>query len=213
MSSRASPPGHTAFLQERDMAIDRMDDIQESRLDETIEETQVVAEGKIFRFERLQVTLPDGARSVRDVVRLPGGSTVVAIDGEGYVYLVSQYRAAVGRMTLELPAGRLEPGESPEECAARELLEETGLRAGTLRRLTSILTSPGYSDEMLHVFLATDLENGEANPDDGEFINAMMFPFDEIVDFVASGIIRDAKTVVGIMLAERELRLGPGSGD
>ena len=195
------------------MAIDRMDDIQESRLDETIEETQVVAEGKIFRFERLQVTLPDGARSVRDVVRLPGGSTVVAIDGEGYVYLVSQYRAAVGRMTLELPAGRLEPGESPEECAARELLEETGLRAGTLRRLTSILTSPGYSDEMLHVFLATDLENGEANPDEGEFINAMMFPFDEIVDFVASGIIRDAKTVVGIMLAERELRLGPGSGD
>jgi len=195
------------------MAVDRMDEIHEGWLDETIDGTRVVAEGKVFRYERLDVTLPDGARSIRDVVRLPGGSTVVAIDGEGYVYLVSQYRAAVGRVTLELPAGRLEPGELPEGCAARELLEETGLRAGKLKLLTSILSSPGYSDEVLHIFLATDLEDGEANPDEGEFINAMMFPFDEVVDLVASGDIRDAKTVAGILLAERELRLGPDSGD
>ena len=190
------------------MAKNRMDDFQEGGLEEKITDVEVIAEGRVFRYEKLKVTLPDGARSHRDVVRLPGGCAVVPIDGEGYVYLVSQYRAAVKRVTLELPAGRLEPGETPEECAERELLEETGYRAGTLKRLTSIMTSPGYSDEVLHIFLACDLEDGAPNPDEGEFVHTLMFPIDEVIDFIVSGDIRDAKTVVGILLAERELRAG-----
>ena len=184
------------------------DNVHEGWLDERIDEVQTIAEGKVFRYERLQVTLPDGGKSFRDIVRLPGGSVVAAIDQEGYIYLVSQFRAAFECVTFELPAGRLEEGETPEECAVRELYEETGLRAGTIKRLTSVMSSPGYSDEVLHIFLATDLEQGEANPDEGEFINAVMFPFDEVVDLVAAGDIRDAKTVVGVMLAEREMRLG-----
>jgi ADP-ribose pyrophosphatase len=190
------------------MAKNRMDDYQEGGLNEVITDTRIVAEGRVFRYEKLRVALPDGAESERDVVRLPGGSVVVPIDQEGYVYLVSQYRAAVRRVTLELPAGRLEPGESPEACAERELLEETGYRAGTWKRLTSIFSSPGYSDEVLHIFLATDLQYGEPDPDEGEFINTLMFPFDEVVDLVVSGDIRDSKTVIGILLTEREMRQG-----
>ena len=190
------------------MARNKMDDYQEGSLKETIDDTQIVAEGRVFRYEKLSVTLPDGAHSTRDVVRLSGASVVVPIDQEGYVYLVSQYRAAVKRVTLELPAGGLKPGESPEECAARELVEETGYKAGSFKHLTSILSSPGYSDEVLHIFLATDLEYGVPDLDEGEFVNTLMFPFDEVVDLVVSGDIRDAKTVVGILLAERELRQG-----
>ena len=190
------------------MAEYKPDDMRDGRLDETITGRRTVAEGKVFRYERLDVTLPDGSASVRDIVRLPGGSVVAALDGEGYLYLVSQYRAAFEQVTLELPAGRLEPGEAPEACAARELYEETGLRAGTLKRLASVMSTPGYSDETLHIFLATDLESGEAEPDEGEFINAVMFPFDEAVDLVVNGEIRDSKTVIGILLAERELRPG-----
>ena len=180
----------------------------EDGLSEKITETRVVAEGRIFRYEKLKVILPDGARSERDVVRLPGGSVIVPIDSEGYVYLVCQYRAAFDRVILELPAGRLEPGEPPEECARRELLEETGLRAGSFKLLSSVMSSPGYSDEVLHIYLATDLDSGEADPDEGEFLNVMMFPFDEVVDMAASGDIRDAKTVAGVLLAERAMRLG-----
>jgi len=190
------------------MAKNRMDDFQENELFETIDDTQVIAEGRVFRYEKLHVTLPDGARSERDIVRLPGGCVIVPIDQEGYVYLVSQFRAALNRVTLELPAGRLEPGEKPEDCAERELLEETGYKAGSWKHLTSIMTSPGYSDEVLHIFLASDLEYGEPDPDEGEFVSTLMFPFDEAVDFVASGDIRDAKTIIGILLAERELRSG-----
>ena len=183
-------------------------DVHEGYLNETIDNTELIAEGRVFRFERLKVTLPDGSHSSRDVVRHSGGSVVVPLDGEGYVYLVSQYRVAIGSVTFELPAGKLEPGEPPEVCAERELLEETGLRAGTMKHLTSIYTSPGYSDEILHIYLATDLIQNEAEPDEGEFINTVMFPMDEVVDLVATGEIRDAKTVVGILLAEREIRLG-----
>jgi len=190
------------------MAKNRMDDFQEGGLNETITDTQVVAQGRVFRYEKLQVTLPDGACSERDVVRLPGGCVIVPIDQEGYVYLVSQYRAAFERVTLELPAGRLEPGEKPEACAERELMEETGYSAGSWKHLTSIMSSPGYSDEVLHIFLAGDLEYGEPDLDEGEFVNTLMFPFDEAVDLVVSGDIRDAKTVIGILLAERELRAG-----
>jgi len=193
------------------MARNKMDDYQEGGLNEIITDTKIVAEGRVFRYEKLGVTLPNGAHSERDVVRLAGGSVVVPIDQEGYVYLVSQYRAAIQRVTLELPAGRLEPGESPEECAERELIEETGYKAGTLKHLTSILPSPGYSDELLHIFLAYDLEDGLPDPDEGEFVNTLMFPFDEVVDLVVSGDIRDAKTVVGILLAAREMRQGPGN--
>ena len=188
------------------MAARKRGGIEEGGLNEMITGAEAVAEGPVFRYEKLHVILPDGSSSFRDVVRLPGGSVIVPIDGEGYVYLVSQYRASVGCVTLELPAGRLEPDEQPEICARRELLEETGLRAGALKLLTSVMSSPGYSDEVLHIFLATELESGEANPDEGEFISAIMFPFDEVVDLVTTGKICDAKTVIGILLAERELR-------
>ena len=183
------------------------DSYDEGALDELVTDVEVIAEGTVFRYERLRVTLPDGSESARDVVRHHGGSVVVPIDSEGYVYLVSQYRAAIGCVTLELPAGKLEPGEQPEVCARRELAEETGYSAGTLKHLSSILTSPGYSDELLHIFLATDLKYGDASPDEGEFVRVMMFPLDEVVDLVASGEVRDAKTVAGILLAERVIRL------
>jgi len=195
------------------MSANRMDDFQDGDIYEEITDTRVIAEGRVFRYEKLSVTLADGSGSERDVVRLPGGSAIVALDNEGYVYLVSQYRAAVGRVTLEIPAGRLEPGEKPEDCAVRELKEETGFTAGTIKHLTSILPSPGYSDETLHIFFATDLEYDEAAPDEGEFLNVIMFPFDEAYDMAVSGDIRDAKTVVGLLLAHREMLAEKGGDD
>ena len=159
-------------------------------------------QGRIFSTHVLDVELSDGSHGYREIVRHCGGAGVVAVDDERRVCLVRQYRVAVGRMTLEIPAGKLDASEGAEVCAARELAEETGLRATSLEHLVSDYGSIGFTDEHTEVFLARGLERGEASPDEGEFISALWLPLDDVVDAILDGLIKDGKTVAGILAAK-----------
>jgi ADP-ribose pyrophosphatase len=151
------------------------------------------------------VRLPTGQVVDLDILRHPGASAVVPLHADGTVTLIHQHRHAAGGMIWEIPAGKLEPGEAPERCAARELAEEANL-AGELTLLSSILTTPAFTDEVIHVFLATKLVAAEGTPDDDEFIRPVRMPFAEAMEMVATGRITDAKTMIGLLLTERRLR-------
>lgn len=158
--------------------------------------------GRIFNVNRLQVELPDGRRALRDVVRHPGAVAIVALTEEGRICLVRQYRTALGRVTVEIPAGKLSAGEDPLECANRELLEETGMVAEKMAFLTTIASSDGFCDELIHIYMATGLTFAKSSPDDDEFINVDLIEVGELVDAVLDGRIEDAKTVVGALLCD-----------
>lgn len=158
--------------------------------------------GRIFNVNRLQVELPDGRRALRDVVRHPGAVAIVALTEEGRICLVRQYRTALGRVTVEIPAGKLAAGEDPLECANRELLEETGMVAERMAFLTTIASSDGFCDELIHIYMATGLAFAKSSPDDDEFINVDLVEVSELVDAVLDGRIEDAKTVVGALLCD-----------
>ena len=158
--------------------------------------------GRIFNVNRLQVELPDGRRALRDIVRHPGAVAIVALTEEGRICLVRQYRTALGRVTVEIPAGKLAAGEDPLECANRELLEETGMVAEKMAFLTTIASSDGFCDELIHIYMATGLTFAKSSPDDDEFINVDLVEVSELVDAVLDGRIEDAKTVVGALLCD-----------
>ena len=151
------------------------------------------------------VTLPDGREHTREIVEHPSSACIVPLDGEGNVLMVRQFRKAVESFLLEAPAGKLEPDEDPEVAAARELQEETGYRAGKLRPLGTFFTAPGWCTQSLHAFLATELEPSRLDADDDEFIETALVPLAEIPDRIASGEIRDAKSVASLLLAIRVL--------
>ena len=138
----------------------------------------------------------------RDIVRHCGAAAIVALTETGKIALVRQYRTALDRVTVEIPAGKLDPGEDPEECARRELHEETGFIAHRLRYLTTIASSCGFSDELIHIYLATQLSFEGAKPDEDEFLNVDLVPVNELVDAVLDGKIEDSKTVVGALACE-----------
>ena len=175
---------------------------EDELLKETIYNEQQVFEGKIFNVNRLDVKLPSGQHAVRDVVRHPGAVGIIALTNKGKITLVRQYRAALDRVTLEIPAGKLEAGEDPLDAAARELLEETGFVAKRIAYLTTIASSVGFSDERIALYLATELKFEGANPDDDEFINVDLMEVGELVDAVLDGRIEDAKTVVGALICD-----------
>lgn len=158
--------------------------------------------GRIFNVNRLRVELPDGRKALRDVVRHPGAVAVVALTDEGRICLVRQYRTALDRVTVEIPAGKLDPGEDPLDCAHRELLEETGMKAEKMAFLTTIATSDGFTDELIHIYMATGLTFAGSNPDADEFINVDLIKVPELIDAVLDGQIEDAKTVVGALLCD-----------
>ena len=174
----------------------------DAELHEEVIDSEIAWRGKIFDIERLQVRLPNGHTSVRDVVRHRGAAAVVALTTSGKIALVRQYRTSLGRVTVEIPAGKLDPGEDPLECAKRELKEETGFVAGRIAYLTTIATSCGFADELIHIYLATQLSFEGARPDDDEFLNVDLVPVGELVDAVLDGKIEDAKTVVGALACE-----------
>ncbi len=171
-------------------------------LHEQILNSEIAWQGKIFNVERMEVRLPNGHTSMRDVVRHCGAAAVVALTENGKIALVRQYRTSLDRVTVEIPAGKLDPGEDPLECAKRELKEETGFVAGRIAYLTTIATSCGFSDELIHIYLATQLSFEGANPDEDEFLNVDLVPVNELVDAVLDGKIEDAKTVVGALACD-----------
>lgn len=178
------------------------DDPRDTGLAERPLTEDVAWTGRIFNVNRLQVELPDGRRALRDVVRHPGAVAIVALTEEGRICLVRQYRTALGRVTVEIPAGKLSAGEDPLECANRELLEETGMVAEKMAFLTTIASSDGFCDELIHIYMATGLTFAKSSPDDDEFINVDLVEVGELVDAVLDGRIEDAKTVVGALLCD-----------
>ena len=155
--------------------------------------------GLIVKVELDRISLPDGKEAYREVVRHPGGVSILALDDENNVVCVRQYRYCFGEHLLEIPAGKLEYGEDPYECAVRELSEETGITAGKIVSLGEIYPSPGFCKEVLHLYLAMDLSYGKAHLDPGEFLDVIKVPFDELLGQVMSGEIKDGKTVAAVL--------------
>ena len=178
------------------------EDPRDEGIHERVQTEDTVWQGRIFDISRLQVQLPDGRTALRDVVRHPGAVAIVALTDDGRICLVRQYRAALGRVTVEVPAGKLDPGEDPLECAHRELLEETGMRAGRMAFLTTIATGVGFCDELIHIYMATGLTFASSEPDADEFINVDLVPLPELIDAVLDGRIEDAKTVIGALICD-----------
>lgn len=170
--------------------------------------------GRIFSVSRLHVELPDGREAIRDVVRHPGAVAVVALTDDGRICLVRQYRTAIDRVTVEIPAGKLDPGEDPLDCAHRELLEETGFSAKKMAYLTTIATSAGFTDELIHIYMATGLEFSHSNPDADEFLNVDLVELPQFIDAVLDGRVEDVKTVVGALICDAvSHRLTPQAND
>ena len=174
---------------------------EDERLFERVVRTDHEWQGKIFSGERLEVELSDGSHGWREIVRHHGGAGVLAVR-DGKVCLVRQYRVALGRMTLEIPAGKVDPNESRETCAARELTEETGLVAERLELLVQSYGAPGFTNEHTSVYFAHGLSQGESSPDEGEFVSVVWMPVDQVVRAIRAGLIDDAKTVEGVLAAQ-----------
>lgn len=161
---------------------------------------EVLFKGRMLRVERDTVLLPNGIETSREVVRHPGAVGIVALKDQ-QLLLVRQYRYAIARETLEIPAGKLDPLEPPLDCAVRELREETGYR-GTMELIGTFYTTPGFSDEVMHLFLARDLIWDPLTPDDDEFIEVERIPWNEAVQRAQRNEFNDAKTILGILLVK-----------
>ena len=170
--------------------------------EKTVSEKHIY-KGNIIDVSLYTVTLPDGRLATRDIVKHPGASAVIALNDKGEMYMVRQYRKPIEAVSLEIPAGKLDPGEDPEVCAERELKEETGLTVRNIKHLVSIHSTPGFSNEVLHLYLATGLSEGESCSDEDEFIASEKYPVQKLLDMVISGEITDAKSIIGILLADR----------
>ena len=159
-----------------------------------------VFEGRIISVDHDEVLLEDGSLAMREGVTHPGGVAVLAAEN-GYAYFVRQFRYCFGKELLEIPAGKLEPGEDPEKAARRELMEETGLSCKRLELLGCIFPSPGVYAEKLYLYFASGLEKGEAMPDEGEFLTAEKLGISDFAALAAKGGIEDAKTLCAFALA------------
>jgi len=162
--------------------------------------------GRIINVRADIAEIHGGVHVSREVVEHPGGVCIVPMDADGSFWCVRQFRYPIMRALLEFPAGKLEPGEDPLECAVRELQEETGLTAGRVVYLGPIYTSPGFSNEILHLYLALDLTEGEANPDENEFLTVERIPADRMLTMALQNEIPDAKTLIGLFRARQYLQ-------
>jgi len=163
--------------------------------------SEVVFAGNLLTVQKNTVVLPDGRQSEREVVLHPGAAAVVAIDEDGYFILVRQHRTPVGAELWEIPAGKLDEGEDPLACAKRELREETGCVADTWVKLTAIWTAPGFTNEKIHLFAATDLtrDHSGLGGDPDEFIVVNRFSADQVKQMIVNGEITDAKSLAGFL--------------
>jgi ADP-ribose pyrophosphatase len=170
---------------------------------------RVIESRTVYRGRTINLKVERVEVNGREVVEHRGASVIVPVREDGKLVLVRQYRRAVDEVLLEFPAGTLEPGEDPESCARRELLEETGHEALNIERLASIYPAPGYASEVMHIFLARARPAGKDSPEVDEEIEVVMMNIDELLERIRAGEVKDAKTVVGALLAAERL-LGHG---
>ncbi len=164
--------------------------------------TRRVYDGRVVSLRVDDVTLPGGGKTQREIVEHRGAVAVVPVAG-GDVYLVRQYRRAAGRALLEIPAGTLEPGERPAQALRRELAEEIGVRAARVRRLAAFYPSPGFLTEIVHLYLATDLRPARRQAEEDEDLEVVRVSLRRAMSLVNRGEIRDAKSIIGLLMASR----------
>lgn len=167
--------------------------------------SQQIWQGKFLTLREDKVTLPNGHEAVRYIIEHPGAVAIIPVTKNKEIIMVEQFRKPVERVLLELPAGKLEKGEDPLVSAGRELQEETGCVAGKLEKLGSFYSGPGFTNEILYLYLATDLEQQEACPDEDEFVAVKTIPLDEALQMIEEGKICDGKTIIGLLWADRIL--------
>ena len=167
--------------------------------------SEEIFDGVAIHLFRDEILLPNGNKGVREVIRHPGAVCVIPVTEDGDVIFVNQFRYAFNKVTLEVPAGKHEKGEDPLEAAMRELSEETGLSAKNVVYLGELYTTPALIDEVIHMYLATDLVEGKQHLDEDEFINTLKMPLSEAVQKVMNGEIKDAKTQTILLKAEKYL--------
>jgi ADP-ribose pyrophosphatase len=160
-----------------------------------------IFKGRVIDVGTEDVTLPSGVKVTLDVIKHPGASLIVPMDGDR-VTLIKQYRHCAAGYLWECPAGTLNPGETPEQCARREVVEEAGVEAGRLDHVGHIFTAPGFTDEKIHIFIARDLKQAKKKPDEDEVITEVkQVRYDDCLRMIARGEIHDAKTICGLMHA------------
>ncbi len=164
-----------------------------------------IYDGKIFKLVRDTIELPNGKKTCADLVIHNGASAILPITSDGRIILARQFRYAAGEEVLEIPAGRLEKDEDPLECAKRELEEETGFKSNDITFMFKMYSAIGFCTEMLYVYYANNLEEGQTNFDENEFIDVEYYSVDEAVDMIFNNVIKDSKTISAI-LAYRELK-------
>ena len=175
---------------------------------ETTINSKRIFDGKILSLRVDTVALSSGIEATREVIEHGPAVGIVPVDDKGNVHLVKQYRKAVGQSLLEVPAGRMDQGEDPAEAAHRELGEETGLTAGKLDFLGSYFTTPGFTDEEMYTFLATELKEGDAHPDEDEEVERVTIPLERAVEMAKNGELHDGKSIAALLVAWQRLGMG-----
>ena len=177
-----------------------MANLEEKRLS-----TKQVFKGRLLDIWVDEVELPDGSTSTREFTKHPGAVVVIPVLPDGKILLIRQYRYPISEVEIELPAGKIDPGEEPEETLHRELTEETGYRAGKITQVVEIHPCVGYSDERMWMYLAEDLQKETPHTDDDEFIEVIPTELEECLRLVRTGEIKDVKTIIGLFWAEKLL--------
>jgi NTP pyrophosphohydrolases including oxidative damage repair enzymes len=168
--------------------------------EETIKVERIFT-GKILTLDVETVKLPDGQIGTREVIHHPGAVAILPVDSTGEIFMVRQYRKALEQVLLEIPAGKLEPGEDPMECAKRELAEEIGKKAENWTLLVSVWSAPGFADEKLYIYLAEGLSEYFLAPDEDEFLQVEKYSVERLQSLIRSGEVQDTKTVLALLAA------------
>lgn len=168
-------------------------DLTEKQLD-----SEQVFDGRFLKVQRDTVSLPDGGTALREFIRHPGAVAVLALTDDGQLVMERQFRYPAAQTFIEIPAGKIDPQEPPADTARRELLEETGYKASQWRFLGKAYPCIGYADEVIHYYLATGLQLSERQLDEGEFLEVMLLPLEEVLAMSLDGRITDSKTLVGL---------------